>query len=474
MSASTHVAATAAATGLPSPRITIIGGGSFHWAPRLLADFCNTPSLTAAHVVLHDLDHAAAARMAELGREFAARRAIAMRVEAVADRPAALAGSDFVIAAFSVGGLRSMRHDLEVPERFGIRQPIGDSIGPGGVARALRSVPVVLDMARSVEQSAPDALFVNVSNPLTALTRAITRETSLRAVGMCNELVGLQFQLSLLLDVPMHEIDLTVGGVNHFPIVTAIGLGDDPDGFTRLLEAVEVAPPPGPLWMQPPEGMHWRKVSGGADFTKADILANLAVKLELFRRFGVLPGANDHHIVEFLPGFVHPDNGDGAPWHVRHWGIDGHTADTAADVAYYEAMRDAADVTRLPSGELVAGLLDGMVSGVARALPMNLPNAGQVTTLPADVVVECMGVSDATGLRPRDVTAVPGIVGEYVRRASACQELTVDAALSGDVDATIAAMLADPLAGRLPYERVVELTLALVTATSEWLPQFHR
>ena len=457
-----------------SPRITLIGGGSFHWAPRLLADFCNTPSLAAAHVVLHDLDHAAAERMAALGREFAARRSIGMQVEAVADLPSALAATDFVIAAFSVGGLHSMRRDLDVPERFGIRQPIGDSIGPGGLSRALRSVPPVLDMARAVERSAPDALFVNVSNPLTALTRAITRETPVRAVGLCNELVGLQFQLSLLFDVPMHEIDLTVGGVNHFPIVTAIGLGDDPDGFTRLLEVVEVAPPPGPLWMQPPEGMHWRKVSGGGEFTKADVVANLAVKLELFRRFGALPGANDHHIVEFLPGFVHPDNGDGEPWHVHHWGIDGHAADAAADVAHYEAMRDAADVTRIPSGELVAALLDGIVSGVPHTLPMNLPNAGQVTTLPSDVVVECMGVSDAAGVRPRDATAVPGIIGEYVRRASVCQELTVEAALSGDVDVAIAAMLADPLAGRLPYERAVELTLALLAETAEWLPQFRR
>ncbi len=460
-----------------SPRIAIIGGGSYHWSPRLLADFCNTASLTEAQVVLHDLDHTSAERMAELGREFAHRRAIPMRVEAVEDRAAALTASDFVITAFSVGGLESMRYDLEVPERFGIRQPIGDSVGPGGIARALRSVPVVLDMARAVERHAPSALFINVSNPLSALTRTVARETDVAVVGLCNELVGLQFQLSLLFDVPMHEIDFVVGGVNHFPVVTELRLGAaggvDSDGFARLRSAIDT-PPSGPLWMQPPPGMHWRKVTDGDTFTKIDLLANLAVKLELFCRFGVLPGANDHHIVEFLPGFVHGDTGHGTGWHVHHWGIDGHTADSIDDVRGYEAARDTDGVTSMPTGELVAALLDAIITGSGPPLPVNLPNTGQVTTLPPDVVVECIGTGDTSGVRARDTTAIPGIIGEYARRASVSQELTVEAALRGDRDLAIAAMLADPLAGRLPYERVIELTEALIDATSAWLPQFRR
>jgi alpha-galactosidase len=455
-----------------SPRITIIGGGSYHWAPRLLADFCNTESLTSAHVVLHDLDPAAALRMGELGTQFARRRDIDMRVEAIADVGAALGDSDFVISAFSVGGLASMRHDIEVPERFGIRQPIGDSVGPGGISRALRGVPVVLEMARNAEAHAPNALFINVSNPLTALTRTIAKETSVSVVGLCNELVGLQFQLSLLFGVSMQDIDFVVGGINHFPVVTELRISGGADGFDRLRHAIDVEPPPGALWMQPPEAMHWRKVTTDPEFTKVDLLANLAVKLELFRRFGVLPGANDHHIVEFLPGFVHPDNDHGAAWQVRHWGIDGHAADVEHDIADYRAALAANDVTRMPSGELVANLLDGIVTGSARALPVNLANHGQVSTLPNDVVVECMGIADASGVRARDTTAIPGLIGEYVRRVSASQEFTVEAALTGDHDLALAAMLADPLAGRLPYDQVVALTGAMLDATAEWLPQF--
>ncbi len=460
-----------------SARVTIIGGGSYHWAPRLLADFCNTPSLTNLHVVLHDLDLQAAQRMAELGNAFASARELDLRVETVADLGTALHESDVVVSAFSVGGLDSMRFDLEVPARYGIRQPIGDSVGPGGIARALRSVPVVVAMARAVEQHAPNAWFVNVSNPLTALTRAVSRETAVRTVGLCNELVGLQFQLSLLFDVAMHDVDFVVGGVNHFPVITELRLAGVANGFDRLREIIDHGPADGPLWMQPPAAMHWHRVTDGPEFTKVDVVANLAVKLELFRRFGALPGANDHHIVEFLPGFVHPDNDHGAPWRVRHWGLEGHRADVEADIAEYVEGRNAAtsptpSVTRMPSGELVAGLLDGLLGDTQRVLPVNLANRGQVMNLADDVVVECMGVVDAGGVCPRDVTAVPGMIGEYVRRVSVSQEFTVEAALSGDRDLVLAAMLADPLAGRMPYERVVALTDDLLAATNPWLPQF--
>src|SRR3954468_24699866 len=178
------------------PNITVVGGGSFHWAPRLLADFANTPSLTDAHVVLHDLDVDRMTLMQDLGETIARRRRIGMKVESEFDRQRALAGADFVITAFSVGGFDSMQHDIEIPQKFGIRQPIGDSVGPGGLVRALRSVPVLLDIARDVEEVAPDAWLVNVTNPLTALCRSVTRETNVKTVGLCNEWVGATFNLS--------------------------------------------------------------------------------------------------------------------------------------------------------------------------------------------------------------------------------------------------------------------------------------
>jgi alpha-galactosidase/6-phospho-beta-glucosidase family protein len=456
-----------------APRVTIVGGGSYHWAPRLLADFANTESLVAADIVLHDLDADRMKRMEDLGRDIARKRAIPMQVRAEPDRKAALDGAQFVITAFSVGGFDSMQHDIEIPQQYGIRQPIGDSVGPGGILRALRSVPVLLDIARDVEAVAPDAWLVNVTNPLSALCRAVTKATKVKTVGLCNEWVGCSWMLSLLFDCGMHEIDPVLGGVNHFPLATSLRAGDD-DGFA-LLRAVLSDPEEAaeqPIWMDPPPAAHWAKIAPADFWTKLDVIANNRVRLECFWRFGVLPGSGDHHAVEFMPGFVHPTNDYGQEWRVHHYGMAGHRKDADDDIAFYEEMRDDPDVTRMPSGELVAKLLHGIVSGEAQQLPVNLPNAGNVDNLADDAVVEIMGVADNSGVRGRDRTAVPGIMGEYLRRINVAQEWTVEAALSGNAELVLEAMLADPLAAQLSYENVVAMTGDMLAATARWLPQF--
>jgi alpha-galactosidase len=456
-----------------APRITIVGGGSYHWAPRLLADFANTPSLTAADVVLHDLDAERMKRMEELGNEIARRRSIPMKVRAEGDRRAALVGADFVITALSVGGFDSMQHDIEIPTRYGIRQPIGDSVGPGGILRALRSIPVLLDIARDIADVAPEAWLVNVTNPLTALCRSVTRETEVKTVGLCNEWITCTWMLSLLLDRGMHEFDPVLGGVNHFPLATALRVGDD-DGFAllRALLADPEAAATEKIWMDPPPAAHWQKVAPADYWTKLDVIANNGVRLECFHRFGVLPGSGDHHAVEFMPGFVHPTNEYGSEWRVHHYGMAGHRKDADDDVVFYEEMRDAEDVTKMPSGELVAKLLRGLVTGEAQHLPVNLPNAGNVANLADGAVVEIMGIADASGVRGRDATEVGGIMGEYLRRINVAQEWTVEAALSGDRGVVLEAMLADPLAAQLAYENVVAMTDDMLAATSRWLPQF--
>jgi alpha-galactosidase len=454
-------------------RVTIVGGGSYHWAPRLLADFANTPSLTDLDVVLHDIDGERLKRMEELGEEIARRRGIPLKVRGESDRRTALTGADFVITAFSVGGFESMQHDIEIPRRFGIRQPIGDSVGPGGIMRALRSIPVLVAIARDIEAVAPNAWLVNVTNPLTALCRAVTRETAVKTVGLCNEWVGCSWALSLLFDSGMHEIDPVLGGVNHFPLATSLTLRQQ-DGFALLRDILSDPERAAsePIWMDPPAAAQWTKVAPAEFWTKLDVIANNRVRFEMFQRFGVLPGSGDHHSVEFMPNLVHPGNEYGSEWRIHHYGMPGHRRDADEDVAFYEEMRAADDVTSMPSGELVATLLDGMVSGHERALPVNLPNRGNVTNLADDAVVEIMGVADASGVRGRDATTVPGILGEYLRRVNTAQEWTVEAALTGDRALVLQAMLADAMATQIAYDDVVAMTGDMLDATAAWLPQF--
>jgi alpha-galactosidase len=339
--------------------------------------------------------------------------------------------------------------------------------------RALRSIPVMVEIAREVEQHAPGALLINVSNPLTALCRAVTVETAVRTVGLCNELVGFQFAMSLLFDCGMHEVKPVVAGVNHLPLITSFSIGSE-DGGVRLREFLDQ---PGsradePIWMTPPEGTHWHKYSPGEQWTKSDVVANQKVKFDLFRRFGVMPGSSDTHVVEFFPGFVTAASDFGRQWGVHHYGIAGHAADKADDDASVGRLMKSGEIPAYGSGELVADLINAVVTGTSRDLPMNLPNSGQVANLPEGAVTECMGVADVDGVRPRDRVTVPSVLGEYLRRIHVSQELTVQAALTGDRTTVLEAMLADQMAGRLPYEHVVAMTDDLLTATAPWLPQF--
>jgi alpha-galactosidase/6-phospho-beta-glucosidase family protein len=456
-----------------SARITLVGGGSTHWTPTLLVDFANTPALADAQVTLHDINGDSLPQMLELAAHIARSRGIALTVRATTDLPAALEGAEFVLTTLSVGGFESMRHDIEIPYRYGIRQPVGDSVGPGGIMRALRSIPIVVDIARAVEKHAPDALLMNVSNPLTALCRAATVETGVTTVGLCNELVGFQFAMSLLFDCGMHEVNPVVGGVNHLPLITSFTIGEE-DGFAMLRDLLENPGARGAegIWMNPPEGSHWHKFSPGETWTKSDVVANQKVKFELFTRFGVMPGSSDTHVVEFFPGFVTDASDFGRQWGVHHYGIAGHSADKATDDASVEWLMKLDEIPPWGSGELVADLINAVVTGKPRWLPMNLPNSGQVTNLPEGTITECIGIADANGVHPRDHVTVPSVLGEYLRRINASQELTVEAALTGDRTTVLEAMLTDQMAGRLPYEHVVAMTDELLAATAPWLPQF--
>jgi alpha-galactosidase len=207
-------------------------------------------------------------------------------------------------------------------------------------------------------------------------------------------------------------------------------------------------------------------------WTKQDILANNKVKFELFDRFGVLPGSSDTHVVEFFAGFVTAASDYGRDWGTHHYGMQGHRSDKADDDAEMADLLAAETIPKWPSGEFVASLLEGLVTGEDRAIPANVPNTGQVENLPPDVVVECMVVAGADGVRPRDRAVVPSYLGEHLRRVVSAQELTVEAAISGDRTIALEAMFADPMAGALPYEHVVAMTDELLTATGPWLTQF--
>lgn len=455
-----------------SQRIAVIGGGSYQWVPKLVVDVANTPSLHDAELVFEDVNPVPLPRMAEWVDHVARLRSIPLRARTTTSLADALDGADWVVVTISTGGFASMRADLEIPARYGIRQSVGDSVGPGGITRSLRNIPVFLEFADEMHRRCPDAWMLNITNPMTAICRAVTRETPIRAVGLCHEIAVTQFFLSLLLDADFREMRFEVAGVNHLPIITRFTIGDD-DGFDRLRSVLDdPSCADQRLAMDLPDAIEITKRSSGDHWTRGDLIAANRLKFELFARFGALPAAGDRHLAEFFPGFLTEASEWGGTWGVELTTIDAREQWQTRHRADLEAMFDAPEISRMPSGEIVAACIDATIRDHPRDLPLNLPNSGQCPDLPNDVVVESICTVDGSGMRGRDQAVLPPILAEQVRRVSAAQELTVEAAISGDRDAVFAAMVADPLAGRIDYDTLGRMTDELLTATAAWLPQF--
>ncbi|MGH9092624.1 MAG: hypothetical protein ACRDZR_14800 [Acidimicrobiales bacterium] len=448
-------------------QVTIVGGGSYQWTPELLADLLSTPSLHGMHLVLEDVDPEPLPKMEALAKKLDDALGSRTTVEATTDQRRALDGADFVIVTISTGGFESMAVDLDVPARHGIRQSVGDSVGPGGICRALRNVPVLVGIGRDMEEVCPEAWMLNITNPMTVLTRSVCRETSVKTVGLCHEVGNWCLDLAIALGTPAEAVRPTVVGVNHLPVVVALDV-DGEDGFAVLRGIVEeagglaaLAPHPGR-----PEA---------EEFSRLDFAQRHLLKLTLFERWGALPAAGDRHVAEFLPSVLTGASGWGAGYNVDLTSIaqrqehqDGYVADVDAWLA------GTKDLQTWQSGELPAPVIDSLVTGTRREVPVNIPNAGQCPDLPEDAVVEAICVVDGDGVRGRDRATAPAPYAELLRRHVAVQEMTLEAALGGDRELAAAAFALDPLAGRGDLHETDAMVDELLAGTARWLPQFDR
>jgi alpha-galactosidase len=446
-------------------QITIIGGGSYQWTPELLADLLSTESLHGAHIVLEDIDPAPLDKMEGLARKVDEALGAGATIATTTDQKRALDGADFVIVTISTGGFDSMAIDLDIPTRYGIRQSVGDTVGPGGINRSLRNIPVLVGVAEDMAVVCPDAWLLNITNPMTCLTRSICRQTDVKAVGLCHEVGNWTLDLAIAVGKPHEAVAPTVAGVNHFPVVTSLEV-DGADGFALLADMVEEAG--GLAALAPHPGR-----PKAEEMSRLDFVQRHALKLTLLDMWGAFPAAGDRHIAEFLPWVLTEESGWGAEYNIELTSIarrqehqDGYIADVDAWLGGTKTLQT------WQSGELPALVIDSLVTGRRRDLPVNIPNAGQVPDVPADSVVESICIVDGDGIRGRDVAPLPPPYAELVRRHAAVAEMTVEAALDGDRALAEAAFVLDPLAGRGDLGQTEAMIEELLTATADWLPQF--
>jgi alpha-galactosidase/6-phospho-beta-glucosidase family protein len=248
-------------------------------------------------------------------------------------------------------------------------------------------------------------------------------------------------------------------------VITALDVGGQ-DGLSLLAGLIEELGGPAALAPRPGD-------PPAEPFTKLDFARRHALSLNLFDRWGALPAAGDRHLAEFLPSVLTEESGWGEAWGIELTPISRREEHQAEYIAEVDAvLAGDHELATWPSGELVAPVIDSLLTGEHREVPLNLPNTGQCPDLPADAVVEAYCIADDAGLRGRDQARAPAPLAELLRRHVATQELTVDAAVRGDRTLVQAALALDPLAGRIDLRDIDALADDLIAGTSRWLPQF--
>lgn len=433
-------------------RIAIIGGGSFNWTPILLQDLALTPGI-AAHVTLQDIAPEPLEGMLRLGQRIIDAAGADLTLDVTTERAHALQDADYVIVTINVGGLRAMQHDLEIPAKYGVYQSVGDTVGPGGLSRALRNIPVMVEIAQDMERVCPEAWLLNITNPMTTITRAVTKTSTIRTVGLCHEIDNVRQGLLKMFDASEDEVELIVAGTNHLPWFLDLRVRGE-DGFRMLRDYVASGKPiplkEGYTGPREPFQDHWQ------------------LKLALFEAYGALPAAGDRHLAEFFPYFLRDEAGRGKEFGVLLTSIEQRVEIGANARARYSAWMDGSETPSLArSHEAVAPIIAALAQGRSLKTVVNLPNTGQIDNLPRDAVVETLGIVGPTGAHGIAAGALPPAILNTVHPHVINQEMIVQAALTGDRTMLLQALLNDPLtrdfrtAGRM-LDELLEAHAALI------------
>ncbi len=437
-------------------RIVLVGGGSSGWSPKLLSDLFLTPAIADATYVLHDLNTTNLQRIARFGGKLRSKLGVPATIEAEADPERALKDADFVLITISTGGLDAMAHDLAIPEDYSIYHTVGDTMGPGGWARTMRNVPVFRELAERINRLAPDAVVLNYTNPMAQLTKVLCLSTSRPVVGLCHGLFeSLGFLQTVFGIESEKDIQCTYAGVNHFFWMTSLTIHGQ-DGFQMLRDKAAATTLPALV-------EHVRP--GEAHCYLGD---------ELFRFTGLLTYMADRHTCEFFPQFI-TSKAAMEKYHLVRTTIEQRKEGMRSAELRVEAMTagEIPDYFAQRSRETAADIINAFVTGSEFIDVGNVPNVGQVANLPMGSVLETPVLVTASGFRPITVGPLPEPVRTWVERCARVEDLSVEAAMEGDLDKALKALSLDPVVSHLDLPQVEELGLRLLRANARWLPQFR-
>lgn len=435
----------------------MVGGGSYNWSPKLLSDIMQEPELNGSEVVLLDPNLKAAKEIKAAAETMAKTLKVKFVFRATSDEASAFKGVDFVVITISTGDLDMMAHDLAIPEKYGIFQTVGDTAGPGGWSRTLRNVPVFEKMAKKIEKYSPNAVVLNYTNPMSALTATVSAVSSLRNVGLCHGLFGNYRVLRKIFNCEEKDISINFAGVNHFFWVKDFSVKGKP-GY--------------PLLMKKLKSKSIDQLLREGETDEAGFHSNHALCDELLREFGYLPFVADRHICEFIPGILSPKASNLKKFKLVRTSVkerrEGRRKARERALKYASGEFQPMPRTRETAVDIVKAVaFDKPFVDV-----VNLPNVGQVENLPRGAVVETLGLIDSLGFRGVSAGNLPAPIQRLVEPHCHVQMMTVKAALDGDRELALQSLMLDPMCSHLPPSKIREMGLELMSATKDWLPQF--
>ncbi|OAS21896.1 alpha-glucosidase/alpha-galactosidase [Paenibacillus oryzisoli] len=422
-------------------QIAYIGGGSMYWAKNLIADLALDDQLSGT-IRLYDLDYNKACHNEKLGNSVSdyPEANAKWQYKAYPTLQEALTGCDFVFISILPGTFQEMESDVHEPEKYGIYQAVGDTTGPGGLIRALRTIPMYVEFAQAIERYAPDAWVFNYTNPMTLCTRTLYEVfPKIKAFGCCHEIFGTQSLLIRMLKdmegidgLHRDQIKVNVLGLNHFTwIDQATYLGTD------LL----------PMYSKFVDRYYETGFEHNKDAWKTNPYTSAnRVKFDLFRRYGVIAAAGDRHLAEFMPPWYLKDPDTVYDWKFGLTTVQSRVEKNAATADYYGKLLSGEEKLPLKaSGEEEVRQLKGLIGLQSFVTNVNVPNVGQMKGIPHGVVVETNAVFSANSLRPVYAGELPLPVHNQVLQHAMNQELILQAALKKDKALALQAFVSDPL-----------------------------
>jgi alpha-galactosidase len=417
------------------------------------------PALADATVSLMDIDAKRLAESELVARKMVASLGVPAKVETHMDQRRAIDGADFVIVAFQIGGYKPCTvTDFEVPKRYGLRQTIADTLGVGGIMRALRTVPHLWRLAEDMAALCPQAIMLQYVNPMAINTWALgARFPEIRQVGLCHSVQGTAAELARDLDLPVESLRYRAAGINHMAFYLNFEVRQADGTFRDLYPALREGYRQGRI----PKPSHWNERCPNK------------VRYEAMMHLGYFVTESSEHFAEYVPWFIKEGRGD----LLQTFGIplDEYPTRCEEQIAAWErqaeAYRTADRIEVKPTHEYAATIMNSVVTGAPSVIYGNVPNRGFIPQLPPGAAVEVPTLVDANGLQPTCVNDIPPQLIALMRTNVNVQELTVAALMEESRDHVYHAAMLDPhTAAELDLRQIRALVDDLIAAHGDWLP----